>query len=424
MAVTENFYYSEGSASIKDLLKSLVNEITQKAGSYKWDLVYPASIDDVGSSGSGATIDLITDGSTTTLQHVFTPSIIKDNCIIKATTTKGKTFYVKIYRVASALDTLHQSAIDLFKSSHTWTEYIQGSSPIPHTRTDGEVLEYMNTIDITDSSGKTTGKTQYDIYVEAMTQSSNLEMNNFRFQIGSKLNTAGDDLDIDKTIQQNYNYRLAWYKNNDNVPLANYIPVQYWINITKDSINLILRGDPSADFAPYDNYLTSYAYIGSLSALDDDADVDDIYNFGITTASDIEPSYSTAYGERTGTGITDVCMLANKIGMPYQPHYPGFYATNPFMDKCNVEGSRWNRKRHQFSDVTLVHPIDMERGKMINVLIGDISGVYDMDKLIYKKGTDAEENYKKFTITAPYNFLNNSAHINYGVAIRCYQATE
>lgn len=175
---------------------------------------------------------------------------------------------------------------------------------------------------------------------------------------------------------------------------------------------------------PYENYLTSYAYIGALKPIEDSATTDDQYNFGITTSSDIEPNYAKAYGERTATGVTDVCMLANKIGMPYQPHYPAFYATNPFMDKCNVEGSRWNHKKHQFSDITLVHPVDMERGKMINVLAGDASSIYDMDKLAYKKDTEEEEYYKKFKITAPFNFLNNSTNINYCIAIRCYKTTE
>lgn len=217
--------------------------------------------------------------------------------------------------------------------------------------------------------------------------------------------------------------RLSWYKNlHDNVGM--WLPIQYWLNVTKDAVNIILRGDPSADIYPYDNYLTSYAYIGTVKPMEDDSFPDDKYNFGITTSSDIAPSFSEKFGSRTATGTTDVCMIANKVGMPMQPHYGGFYTTHSFMDKCNTEGSRWNNTKHQFSDITLVHPIDMERGKMHNVLIGDASSIYDMDKLIYKKGTDEEENYKKFKITAPYNFLNNSANGLYCLAIRCYQATE
>lgn len=217
--------------------------------------------------------------------------------------------------------------------------------------------------------------------------------------------------------------RFSWYKE---LPkeIGEWLPVQYWVNITKDAINIILRGDPSADNYPYGNYLTSYAYIGAIKPMEDSASTDDEYNFGVTTSSDTVPIFSKKFGERTATGITDVCMVANKIGLPMQPHYPGFYTTHAFMDKCNTEGSRWNHKKHQFSDITLVHPIDMERGKMQNVLVGDASAIYDMDKLVYKKGTEEEENYKKFKITAPYCFLNNSANNLYCLAIRCYKTTE
>ncbi|WP_315114570.1 hypothetical protein [uncultured Clostridium sp.] len=217
--------------------------------------------------------------------------------------------------------------------------------------------------------------------------------------------------------------RLAWYKQ---LPkeIGEWLPVQYWLNVTKDAVNIVLRGDPSADNYPYSNYLTSYAYIGAVKPVEDSAYTDDDYNFGITTSSDMKPFFTKKFGERTATGITDVCMVGNKIGMPMQPHYPGFYTTHSFMDKCNTEGSRWNHKKHQFSDITLVHPIDMERGKMVNVLAGDGSAIYDMDKLVYKKGTDEEENYKKFKITAPYSFLNNSANNLYVLAIKCYKITE
>lgn len=217
--------------------------------------------------------------------------------------------------------------------------------------------------------------------------------------------------------------RFSWYKQLSK-EIGDWLPVQYWLNVTKDAVNIVLRGDPSADNYPYNNYLTSYAYIGAVKPMEDSASTDDEYNFGVTTSSDIQPFFDKKFGERTATGITDVCMVGNKIGMPMQPHYAGFYTTHSFMDKCNTEGSRWNHKKHQFSDITLVHPVDMERGKMINILAGDASAIYDMDKLVYKKDTDEEENYKKFKITAPYCFLNNSANNLYCIAIRCYKTAE
>lgn len=245
-------------------------------------------------------------------------------------------------------------------------------------------------------------------------------INSVTVQVGTKLNA--DSTDLDDTLSS-VPAKFAWYKALGS-NIGDWLPVQYWLNVTKDAVNLVLRGDPSADNYPYKNYLTSYAYMGALRPVEDTALTDDKYNFGITISSADAPTFTDKFGERTATGITDVCMVANKIGMPMQPHYPGFYTTNPFMDKCNVEGSRWNHKKHQFSDITLVHPVDMERGKMINVLAGDDSSIFDGDKLAYKKDTPDEEYYKKFKITAPYSFLNNSANILYGICIRCYKTTE
>ncbi|NFA44621.1 hypothetical protein EXM65_19245, partial [Clostridium botulinum] len=217
-------------------------------------------------------------------------------------------FYLKIDRLESDLTQDEKAAIVKFNNLHT---YRYNDSTLH--RKDAAVLEMM--------AGSSGG---YDDYVNAMTKSNAL--NNIELSISDSLNDAGDDLDI----VVGYSHRLAWYRKVQS-GIKDFLPIQYWINITKDSINLVLRGDPSADIAPYNNYLTSYSYIGALKPVEDSATTDDIYNFGITTSSDVQPCYSQAYGERTATGITDFCMIANKIGLPYQPHYPAFYATNPFM---------------------------------------------------------------------------------------------
>ncbi|AND84288.1 hypothetical protein GTH52_06985 [Clostridium tyrobutyricum] len=416
MAVTEDFYCIEGNTSVKNLMRSIITEITQNAGIYKWDLVIPDSIDKVGAAIDGSTINLIADGSSTDkVQTVFSTSNQDDTCIIKATTSYGKTFYVKFSREPMDLSLKDKQIIKKFQDLHSYSTPNGSGGYYNKTRTDAEVLEIMagENPDVSGSG--------YSDYVNAMTKG--LAINNIRIQISDKLNAAGDDISIPNDIQKSYNYRLAWYRNLQS-EIKDFLPVEYWITVTKDSINLVLRGDPSADVSPYNNYLTGYCYIGALKPIEDSAYTDDEYNFGITVSSDVEPGYSNPYGQRTATGITDVCMIANKIGMPYQPHYPGFYSTNMFMDKCNVEGSRWDHKKHQFSPITLVHPIDMERGNMINVLAGDGSNINDEDMLTYMRDTDSEENYKKFRITAPFNFLNNSVNPNSSIAIRWKKVAE
>ncbi|KEH99967.1 hypothetical protein [Clostridium botulinum] len=499
----EDFYYVEGSTSVKDIIKNLTKEITQNGGAHNWDLVYPDA-----------------------------PDKIKDFSLMKTKTSYGKEFYVRFERTAALTPTSDEQKLldkeinnkpftqeeinlvnryvesmpitssqkDLIKKSpDTLTmeqqnqlrevifkkklnenreifllrKYYNGQSLNSSEQNELDTYKNLHNLNATElkewnelkkkrdlndsltlimykqyNSLELTSSEQSNLaYYRNRTELTQVEKQKLALLKGQMDNrnhmyiTIGKEAHKTKRIEEHNKKqveievvdlveescsvpsRLAWYKDLTG-DIGEWLPVQYWLNVTTDSVNLILRGDPSADNYPYRNYLTSYAYIGTLKPIEDSACTDDEYNFGVTTSSDIQPFFTKKFGDRTATGVTDVCMVGNKIGMPMQPHYPGFYTTHSFMDKCNTEGSRWNHKKHQFSDITLVHPIDMERGKMRNVLVGDGSAIYDMDKLVYKRDTDEEENYKKFKITAPYSFLNNSSNNLYVLAIRCYKATE
>ena len=504
MAIEEKFYYVEGNTSVRDIIKNLTKEITQNAGIYKWELIYPTTADE-----------------------------IKDFSLIKATTSYGENFYARLERAAViAPNSYEQGLLDKEKYSKPFTEneivllnrymeamdyttseknlikkdiealteeqlvelqelrmrknitndrelallkkYYNGESLSSSEQNELDTFRKAHNLNAQELKDWTEMKTNRKLYTDTIIrimykQYNNLQLTsyeesslaNYRQQmeltqsekerlallkgqmdnrnhmyitIGKEIHKTNRIVDVDgeqtevevtDLIEESCSVpsRLAWYKKLPD-EIGTWLPVQYWLNVTKDAVNIVLRGDPSADNYPYNNYLTSYAYIGALKPMEDSAYTDDKYNFGVTTSSDIAPFFSKKFGERTATGVTDVCMIANKIGMPMQPHYAGFYTTHSFMDKCNTEGSRWNHKKHQFSDITLVHPVDMERGKMINVLAGDASAIYDMDKLVYKKDTDDEENFKKFKITAPYSFLNNTANNLYCLAIRCYKTAE
>lgn len=502
--MSENFYYVEGNSSVKNLVKNLVTEITQNAGIYNWDLIYPTNAID-----------------------------IKEFSLVKATTSYGKSFYTRLERVSivapTASDQLlldketyskamtdedlvllsrHLEAMtmttvekDLIKKDESLLtedeqeqlqllmvrknistdrelyllrKYYNGESLTSEEQNELDSLIAIHNLSAQELIDWNILKANRKLYSESiililykqyvgilLTDSEESLLATYRTSMeltqlereklatikGTMDNrnhiyiTIGPDMEDTTRIEIiddvptevpakdlveetcGVPARFAWYKD-INSEIGDWLPLQYWINVTQDAINMVLRGDPSADNYPYNNYLTSYAYIGAIKPIEDSASTDDEYNFGVTTSSDVQPTFTAKFGERTATGITDLCMIANKIGMPMQPHYPGYYTTHPFMDKCNTEGSRWNHKKHQFSDITLVHPVDMERGKMINVLVGDSSAIYDMDKLVYKKDTVDEENYKKFKITAPYCFLNNSANNLYCIAIRCYKTAE
>ncbi|MFC0903885.1 hypothetical protein ACFHWD_04165 [Clostridium sp. MT-14] len=223
--------------------------------------------------------------------------------------------------------------------------------------------------------------------------------------------------------------RMGWYRT-VHTNLTDYTGCDYWLTINKTSLNLVVRGDPSVDVSPYENYLVSYAYVGKLDPINEDSDKDYQTNWGMTVSSDVSPSFTTdttimnvtaeneTYGYRTGTGVTDVVMMATSAGIPYQAHDIEFKTINPTMDKQNIEGSRWNKKKREFDVITVTHTFDMQRGNLQNVLIGDGSTIYDGDRLVYVKTGEDPEMYIKFKITAPYNFINNSPNVDYVLALR------
>ena len=94
MTITENFYYVEGNTSVKDIIKNLTKEITQEANLYKWNLIFPESIDK-----------------------------IKDFSLIEAQTTYNKKFYVRFERTAALTPSSEeQKLLDKEKYSKPFTE--------------------------------------------------------------------------------------------------------------------------------------------------------------------------------------------------------------------------------------------------------------------------------------------------------------
>jgi len=499
--MADNFYYAEGSTPVSSLVKTLIDEITNKASTYKWTLVYPATVDVVKDYAVVSTHNLYSPETTFYIKFERSaaevptaeeqallekdanskPLTSDEESLIKryigsldfgvfsnevtliekepGTLTTDEQAYLDfilairnigadeynlahMYLNGEAMTTEQQSAYQVFKDAHDLTaaevldwNAMKAAKKITSNYIAIILVKEYEGYDLTTSEESSLATYRQSIELTAdeemklaLLKSTLDDRNHMSLTLGTEIEdktvmepidgvlteVTRKDLVADKCSEP---ARLAWYKDL-NEHIGTWLPVQYWLNQTTDSFNLVLRGDPSADNYPYTSYLTSWCHIGAVKPVEDSAYTDDVYNFGICTSSDVEPMYSTKFGPRTGTGITDFCMVANKIGMPYQPHYAAHYSINPFMDKCNVEGSRWNMKKRQFGPITVVHPVDMERGIMQNVLVGDASSIKDTDRLAYKKDTADEERYRKFKITAPYCLFNNGPNTLAGIAIR------
>lgn len=241
-------------------------------------------------------------------------------------------------------------------------------------------------------------------------------INHVLLQIGNKFKADTKEIEEGKRSTA---AKFSWYREAKDLYLGEWLPIQYWISFNEDFINVVIQGDPSPDTEPYSNYLISYAYIGALESYTG-ADEDTDYNFALTTSSDTfleEKEFPKEFGNRTGTGVTDIIMVGTRTGTPYQAHYPSFHTPDPNMDKNYIGASNWTHKHHM-SEVVVTHAYDRERGKMQNMLIGDRSAIYHLDELIQDKGLDTEKTYKMFNINTPYNFLNNGPNVLYGIALR------
>lgn len=263
-------------------------------------------------------------------------------------------------------------------------------------------------------------------------------------RFGSTLDSV-DDTTLDEELSSEW-AKWAWYKETsfeDGVVFKDWLPIRYWMNFTKEYCNIVIQGDPSPDFHPYTNYIIGYAYFGMVKQYENAENEDLENNFGMTVSSDIIPEaeedFATTWGVKTGTGITDIVMERTDSNIPYQAHYPSFHTSPEFMDKHFITASEFTGSHH-FSEVTVTHGYERERGKLQGMLIGDRSAIFHLDELISDKDefdargaltsgndvrnaygfpfTSKEKRWVSFSINAPYWFANNSANAFYGVALR------
>ncbi|OON99134.1 MAG: hypothetical protein ATN35_02165 [Epulopiscium sp. Nele67-Bin004] len=237
------------------------------------------------------------------------------------------------------------------------------------------------------------------------------KLNEMEIKIGTALNDAQDDL---ADLKQSEWTQYSWYT--ENITLYEWLPVEYLMNFNQDSINIVLQGDATLDTLPYNNYLISYCYIGSLLSYDG-ATVDEEYNFVVTSGAANAPTDHDTFGVHTANGVTDIAAVGTFTGVPYQSHNVGQFTDNQFGEKHILTSSRYTGNYH-FSEVVVMHHVDGVRGKLQNVIIGDKFGITHRDELYSDRGTEDEKIYLMVNVNAPYSFIGNSGNIFHGLALR------
>lgn len=179
--------------------------------------------------------------------------------------------------------------------------------------------------------------------------------------------------------------RFSWFRSNTSSVIKKWLPVYYWVSVNSERITIILSGDKSANSK---DRLISFGYIGKVKPFKD-SESQELGNFGVTVSSDLVPGdyltleEITRFSDKTGTGVTDICMLETYTGYPMQAHYASFTTPDEFVDK-KLEGPSAYTKKYHMSPVYVFHSYDGYRGELYGVVACDRSTVVHMDDLIHK----------------------------------------
>lgn len=311
---------------------------------------------------------------------------------------------------------------------------------------DCERIVLKTSVDISSARNRSKIKTYYwELkYLDHGINTSEKYRTGVEVRFGATLDDE-DDTTLDESLSSEW-AKWSWYREegfDEGLIFQDWLPIRYWLNFTSEYANIVLQGDPSPDIHPYKNYVISYAYVGMIKSYDG-ADREDLENnFAMTVSSDLIPlegDYPTSWGVRTGTGITDIIMERTDSNIPYQAHYPSFHTSPEFMDKHFIHVSEFTGGHH-FSEVTVTHAYERERGKLQGMLIGDRSSIFHLDELILNKDKfdyrgaligdynnfktecgfpfkSDEKKWVSFAINAPYWFANNAPNLFYGVILR------
>jgi len=246
-------------------------------------------------------------------------------------------------------------------------------------------------------------------------------------------------LETDKDVDGNYTKpvtwqedkasvrsRFSWFRNDTLTNIKKWLPVQFFVSLTDERLSIVLVGDASANKL---DRLISFAYFGQIKPFKNSKERV-TSNFGMTVSSDMAPGdYLTLeernrYSDKTGTGVTDICMLETYTGFPMPAHMPAFTTPDEFVDK-QLEGPSSYTDKYHMSPVYIFHGFDGYRGELYGIVATDRSTVVNKDDLIhlYNATTlsedlpDTKDIFKVFLVNAPYSMLNNGTNVMYGLAI-------
>ncbi len=369
-----------------------------------WTLVYPTT-------GLGDVVDK----AVFQVQPKLTKQWVKKEpqTITSNTITVNNTFangggtrvYVRDKKYYLYLQKDSGAALDLMEYKITGTNTIE-----THSALEGKdvLVDYEKQVDLT---------SEYFVSINRPDLTDAARDNNYyiEWEIGEGYDEGTDTFPADHVIANAG--RIYWFKESDDAEAIakGWLPIEYWLSFDRNACVGVVMGDPGLS---NDLWLGSPFYFGAVKQIDGALETDITGNFGGFGGSFIEPTLSKDYGDYTGTGMTDVVMVATKTGRPYQAHKVAVFGAYEFREKT-FNGQSAHTGKHPVSDIVVGDVHENDRGILNHCLAVPRVAKEHGTELIYNRYVSGEEErYIFLNINAPYTPFNTSPDVLLGFAIR------
>lgn len=228
--------------------------------------------------------------------------------------------------------------------------------------------------------------------------------------------------------------KLSWFKTSATY-VQEWLPIEYWVNITDENITGVIMGDPGISAT---DYISSPFYFGRLEQIEGALETDDKGNFAGFSGSEQNPQVRNSksdnadaasgltgqlerlkmYGDYTGTGTTDIILVSSKGGIPFQGNKVGLFGMYEFKEQTFNGQSAFTNK-HAVTDIVVANVNENERGILANCIGVPKNGKEHGVELVADRYiSEKEQTYIFLHINAPYTPFNTGNDVLIGFAIR------
>jgi len=124
------------------------------------------------------------------------------------------------------------------------------------------------------------------------------------------------------------------------------------------------------------------------------------------------------FGDFTGTGMTDIIMVASRSGRPFQGHKVGLFGMYEFKEQT-FNGESSHTRKHSVTDIVVADVHENERGILRNCLgVPKLGKEHGVELVADRFLAGREKTYIFLHINPLYSPFNTGNNVLIGFAIR------